>query len=391
MSLTREPVRELELDPRLGDRIRVQDLGDGRQTMTMSMGPQHPSTHGVLRVVLTLDGETVVDAQPDIGYLHRNWEKIAEYMTYAMTVPFSDRNDYLAAITNELALVQAVEKLTGIEVPERAQILRVIFSELQRITSHLLWFGTFGLDLGAVTPFLHAFTAREYCYRLFEKATGARFLYGYLRIGGMRNDVPDGWLDDLLSFLDQLERTYWPEFMRLLIDNAIFIRRTKGIGVLKPEDAVAYAASGPVLRGSGIRHDVRKADNYLPYDRFEFDIPVGENGDVYDRAVVRMYEMLESAKIIRQAVKELPDGPVMAKVPRAIRPYGEVYHRVEGPRGEVGVYLVAAGDTNAYRARWRSPCFVNLQLLPLLARGHLVADVVAIIGSIDIVLGEVDR
>ena len=391
MSLTREPVQPLELDPRLGDRVRIETLDGGRQTMTMSMGPQHPSTHGVLRVVLSLDGETVVDAQPDIGYLHRNWEKIAEYMTYAMTVPFSDRNDYLAAITNELALVQAVEKLTGLEVPERAQILRVIFSELQRITSHLLWFGTFGLDLGAVTAFLHAFTAREYCYHLFERATGARFLYAYLRIGGLRNDVPDGWIEDLLSFLDQLENTYWPEFMRLLIDNAIFIRRTRGIGVLKPEVAVAYGASGPVLRGSGIKYDVRKADNYLPYDRFEFDIPVGTNGDVYDRALVRMYEILESIKIIRQAVKELPDGPVMAKVPRAIRPYGEVYHRVEGPRGEVGVYLVAAGDTNAYRARWRSPCFVNLQLLPLLARGHLVADVVAIIGSIDIVLGEVDR
>ncbi|MFO7246164.1 MAG: NADH-quinone oxidoreductase subunit D [Bacillota bacterium] len=360
--------------------------------MLVNFGPQHPSTHGVLRVLLTLEGETVIDAQPDIGYLHRNWEKIVEGWTYAMVVPFSDRNDYLAAICNEQAVVGAVERLMGIEVPERGQFLRVLVFELQRLTSHLIWFGTFAMDMGATTAFLHAFRERERCYSLFEEITGARLLYNYLRIGGLRNDVPDSWLKKLEQFLDDFEKEAYPSYWDLVINNEIFRVRTKGIGVITPEQAIAYGASGPVLRGSGIRWDLRKVDPFLPYDQFEFDIPVGTNGDAYDRAIVRMKEMMESVKIIRQVMKRLPDGPVMAKLPRALRPpKGQVYNRVESPRGEVGVYLISDGGTGPYRIKWRSPCFTHLMLLPVMARGHLVADLVTCIGSIDIVLGEVDR
>lgn len=370
----------------------MDEHGGDRKRMLINFGPQHPSTHGVLRVLLTLEGETVVDAQPDIGYLHRNWEKIVEGWTYPMVIPFSDRNDYLAAIANEQAVVGAIEKLMEVEVPERGQYLRLLVFELQRITSHLIWFGTFAMDMGATTAFLHAFRERERCYSLFEEITGARLLYNYLRIGGLRNDVPDAWLQKLEKFLDDFENEAYPSYWDLVINNEIFVRRTKGIGVITPEQAIAYGASGPVLRGSGIRWDLRRSDPFLPYDEFEFDIPVGENGDAYDRAIVRMKEMAESVKIIRQVLKRLPDGPVMAKLPRALRPpKGEVYNRVESPRGEIGVYLISDGKPNPYRIKWRSPCFTHLMLLPEMSRGHLVADLVTCIGSIDIVLGEVDR
>src|SRR5690606_2048996 len=255
-----------------------------------------------------------------------------------------------------------------------------------------IWFGTFAMDMGATTAFLHAFRERERCYSLFEEITGARLLYNYLRIGGLRNDVPDSWLKKLEQFLDDFEKEAYPSYWDLVINNEIFRVRTKGIGVITPEQAIAYGASGPVLRGSGIRWDLRKVDPFLPYDQFEFDIPVGTNGDAYDRAIVRMKEMMESVKIIRQVMKRLPDGPVMAKLPRALRPpKGQVYNRVESPRGEVGVYLISDGGTGPYRIKWRSPCFTHLMLLPVMARGHLVADLVTCIGSIDIVLGEVDR
>ena len=379
------------MEQALGRAFR-EELEGERRRMLINFGPQHPSTHGVLRVLLTVEGETILDAQPDIGYLHRNWEKIVEGWTYPMVIPFSDRNDYLAAICNEQAVVGAMEKLLEIEVPERAQYLRVLVFELQRLTSHLLWYGAFGLDIGATTPFLHAFRDRERCYSLFEEITGARLLYNYLRIGGLRNDVPDSWLEKLSRFLDDFERNSYPAYWDLLINNEIFIRRTKGVGVITPEQAIAYGASGPVLRGSGIKWDLRRADPFLPYDKFEFDIPVGENGDAYDRAVVRMKEMLESIKIMRQVMNRLPDGPVMGKVPRVIRPpKGQVYNRVESPRGEVGVYLISDGKPNPYRIKWRSPCFTHLMLLPEMSRGHLVADLVICIGSLDIVLGEVDR
>lgn len=363
-----------------------------RRQMTVNFGPQHPSTHGVLRVLMTIDGETITEAQSDIGYLHRNWEKIVEGWTYPMVIPFSDRNDYLAAIANEQAVTGAIEKLMEIEVPERAQLLRLLVFEFQRITSHLIWFGTFGLDIGAVSPFLHAFRDREQCYSLFEKLTGARLLYNYLRVGGLRNDVPPGWLAEVSDFLDYLERESWPQFMDLLVNNEIFIRRTRGVGVLSAEDAVAWGASGPVLRGSGVNWDLRKHDPFLPYDRVEFDVQVQQEGDALARCLVRMQEMKESIRIIRQVIQQLPDGPVMAKMPRVIRPpKGEVYHRVESPRGEIGVYLISDGGPKPYRIKWRAPSFVHLQLLPLLAKNHLIADLVIIIGSLDVVLGEVDR
>lgn len=379
------------MEQALGKAYLEEQAGE-RKRMLINFGPQHPSTHGVLRVLLTLEGETVIDAQPDIGYLHRNWEKIVEGWTYPMVIPFSDRNDYLAAIANEQAVAGAIEKLMEIEVPERGQYLRLLVFELQRITSHLIWFGTFAMDMGATTAFLHAFRERERCYSLFEEITGARLLYNYLRIGGLRNDVPDAWLRKLEQFLDDFENEAYPSYWDLVIHNEIFIRRTKGIGVITPEQAIAYGASGPVLRGSGIRWDLRRVEPFLPYDEFEFDIPVGENGDAYDRAIVRMKEMAESVKIIRQVLKRLPDGPVMAKLPRALRPpKGQVYHRVESPRGEVGVFLISDGKPNPYRIKWRSPCFTHLMLLPEMSRGHLIADLVTCIGSIDIVLGEVDR
>lgn len=368
------------------------ELEGERRNMLINFGPQHPSTHGVLRVLLTVEGETVIDAQPDIGYLHRNWEKIVEGWTFPMVVPFSDRNDYLAAIANEQAVVSAVERLMEIDVPERAKYLRLLVFELQRIASHLMAVGTFGMDMGAVTPFLYAWRDREKIYSLFEELTGARMLYNYLRIGGLRNDVPDGWLQRLEEFLDYFENQAYPQYWDVLLKNEIFIRRTKGVAVLSKEDAIAYGASGPVLRGSGIKWDLRKQDPFLPYDKIEFDVPVGENGDAYDRTIVRAREMKESIKIIRQVLKLLPDGPVMAKMPRALRPpKGHVISRTESPRGEIGVYLVSDGKPNPYRIKWRAPSFVHLQLLPLISRGHLIADLVVCIGSLDVVLGEVDR
>lgn len=373
-------------------RIAEKELEAGRRNMLINFGPQHPSTHGVLRVLLTVEGETILDAQPDIGYLHRNWEKIVEGWTYPMVIPLSDRNDYLAALANEKAVVDAIERLMEIEVPERARYLRLLVFELQRILSHLMAVGTFAMDLGAVTPFLYAWREREMIYALMEELTGARMLYNYFRIGGLRNDVPDGWFKKLENFLDYFENEAYPTYWDLVLKNDIFIRRTKGIAVLSPENAIAYGASGPVLRGSGIKWDLRTQDTSLPYDKVEFDIPVGENGDAYDRTLCRAREMKESVRIIRQVLKLIPDGPVMAKLPRALRPpKGHVFTRTESPRGEIGVYLISDGKPNPYRIKWRAPSFVHLQLLPLLAKGHLIADLVVCIGSLDVVLGEVDR
>lgn len=364
----------------------------GRRLMTINMGPQHPSTHGVLRLIVTLDGEIVVKVVPDIGFLHRNFEKIVEGWAYPGIVPFSDRNDYLSAITNEIAVCLAVEQLAEIEVPPRATYLRVLFSELQRIISHLLFYGTFGLDLGAFTPFMYAFREREWGYTLMEKATGARMLYAYNRLGGLRNDVSDGWLRELERFLDYVERQAWPEYMGLLIENEIYIERTKGVGRITPEQAIAWGASGPMLRGAGVPWDLRKTQPYLVYDRFEFDIPVGRNGDVYDFAMVRMLEIKESIRIIRQVLRVLPDGPVLGRVRPNLRPRpGDYYSRVESPRGEVGVFLVSDGTGKPYRLKWRAPSFCHLQLLPLMAQGGKVADLIACVGSLDVIMGECDR
>jgi NADH-quinone oxidoreductase subunit D len=362
------------------------------QLMTLNLGPQHPSTHGVLRVVVTLDGEEVVDAQPDIGYLHRNFEKIVEAWALPGVVPFSDRNDYLAAIANEVCVCEAIETLGEVELPDRAKWLRVLFCELQRIISHELWYGAFGMDLGAFTPFLYGWRDREWGYLLMEKATGARMLYGYNRLGGLRNDVSEAWLRELERYLDFMEKQAWPEYMGLLVENEIFRVRTRGVGVLPAEVAVAWGASGPMLRGSGVRRDLRRDAPILVYDKLEFDVPVGEAGDNYDRTLVRMQEIKESIRIIRQVLRDLPDGPVMGKVRPNVRPRkGAYYSRVESPRGEIGVYLVSDGGPKPYRLKWRAPTFSHLQLVPYLARGGKVADLIASLGSIDVVMGEVDR
>lgn len=360
------------------------------EELFVNMGPQHPSTHGVLRVLATLDGEVVSSANCDIGYLHRCFEKIAEKRSINMIIPYTDRTDYLAAITDELAFVLAVEKLLGVEVPERAQYIRFIFTELQRIASHLVWFGAFALDLGATTPFLYAWRERENLLTVFEETTGARMLYNYMRVGGVRNDVPPGFVEKTSRFLDEFESRL-KEYQDLLTGNAIFEARTKGIGKLTADEAIAYGASGPVLRGSGVAYDIRKADPYLVYPRYDFAVPVGTNGDCYDRYIVRMREMEESLKLVRHGLADLPAGAYMGDAPRRVKLTGDTYVRVESPRGEVGCYLVGGGTDVPYRLKWRAPGFVHLQLVDKMSRGRLLADMVANIGSLDIVMGEVDR
>lgn len=360
------------------------------EELLVNMGPQHPSTHGVLRVLARLDGERIVDCSCDIGYLHRCFEKIAEKRTLPQVIPYTDRTDYLAAISMELAFVLAVEKLLKIEVPERAQYIRFIMNELQRIASHLMWFGAFALDLGATTGFLYAWREREKLLDIFESVCGARMLYNYFRIGGVRNDVFGGFYDAVNRFLDDLEAKL-NDYHRLITGNRIFEARTKGVGVLSAADAIAYGASGPVLRASGVPYDIRKADPYLVYDRYDFNVPVGTNGDCYDRYMVRMKEIPESIKLVRYGLRDMPRGELMGNVPRRLRIEGDTYARIESPRGEVGCYLVGDGSDVAYRVKWRAPGFVHLQLLGHLCRGHMIADVVANIGSLDIVMGEVDR
>lgn len=366
------------------------EAGYRTEDLLVNMGPQHPSTHGVLRVILKLDGEQVVDAEGDVGYLHRCFEKIAEKRPLNQVIPYTDRTDYLAAISDELCFVLAVEKLLEVEVPERATYIRFIMSELQRIASHLIWFGAFALDLGATTAFLYAWRERERLLDIFEAVTGARMLYNYLRIGGVRNDIFDGFQNAVEHFLSDLEEKL-EDYHKLITGSAIFESRTKGVGPLSPELAVAYGASGPVLRASGVSYDLRRDDPYLVYDRYDFHVPVGKNGDCYDRYIVRLEEMRESIKLVRLGMRDLPGGEILGKVPRRIKLSGDVYSRIESPRGEVGCYLVGDGTDQAYRLKWRSPCFVHLQLLGPLGRGGLVADLVANIGSLDIVMGEVDR
>jgi NADH-quinone oxidoreductase subunit D len=361
------------------------------EEMVLNMGPQHPSTHGVLRVILKLDGETVTDLDCDIGYLHRGVEKIAEQDTYAMITPYWDRLDYVAAISNDLCYVEGVEKLLQVEVPKRAEYLRVILTELQRIASHLLWLGTHAMDIGAVTVLLYAFREREEILKIFEDFIGARLTAHAFRIGGLWWDAYPEFerrVRDLLKILPaRIE-----EYETLLNANRIWLQRTVGIGIITAEDAINLSLTGPALRGSGVKYDVRKAQPYSAYADFEFEIPVGENGDTYDRYLVRMEEIKQSALIIEQALDRLPEGPVMAKVPKVIKPpVGDVYHSIEAPKGEIGVYLVSDGTGKPYRMRIRPPSYINLQSLKRMSIGHLVADVVAIIGTLDIVLGEVDR
>ncbi|PYP85913.1 MAG: NADH-quinone oxidoreductase subunit D [Blastocatellia bacterium AA13] len=361
------------------------------EEMVINMGPQHPSTHGVLRVILKLDGETVKDLDCDIGYLHRGVEKIAEHDTYAMITPYWDRLDYVAAVSNDLCYVGGVEKLLGIEVPRRAEYLRVALTELQRIASHLLWLGTHAIDIGAVTVLLYAFREREEILKIFEDFIGARLTAHAFRIGGLWWDAYPEFEKRVRDFLKILPGRI-DEYETLLNANRIWLSRTVGIGVLPADEAINLSLTGPVLRGSGVKYDLRRAQPYSVYPEFDFEIPIGENGDTYDRYLVRMAEIRQSIIIIEQALDGLPEGPVMAKVPKVIKPpVGEVYFGIEAPKGEIGVYLVSDGTTKPYRMRIRPPAFINLQSLRRLSIGHLVADVVALIGTIDIVLGEVDR
>ena len=359
--------------------------------MVINMGPQHPSTHGVLRIVLRLDGETVVDSKPVVGYLHRGIEKLSENKTYGQITPLTDRLDYIASFSENLGYIGAVEKLLGIDVPQRANYIRVILAELQRMASHLIWLATHALDIGAMTVFLYCFREREMILDLFESFCGARLTYHAVRIGGLLEDLPEGWVEECRKFCE-IFPSRLKDYEDLLSENRIWLQRTIGIGVISAEDAVNMGLSGPMLRGSGVNWDIRKAMPYAAYRDFDFHVPLGKNGDTYDRYLIRLEEMRQSRRIILQALDKLPDGEIRTKIPRRIKPpAGEAYHSVEGPRGEMGFYLISDGSEKPYRVKFRSPCFVNLQSLPRLIEGHLVADIVAIIGTLDVVLGCVDR
>jgi NADH-quinone oxidoreductase subunit D len=405
-----EPARiEVEESVRLDDHTR-------RDTMTINMGPQHPSTHGVLRLILTLDGETIVKAVPDIGYLHTGIEKTAEAKSYFKALVLTDRMDYLAPLANNLGYSLAVEKLLDISVPEKALYARVILVELQRIASHLVYLASSALDLGAQSVFLYCFRERELILDIFELCSGVRMMTSYIMPGGLQADLPPGFDRKVRDFL-AIFPSRLREYHDLLTNNRLWIDRTKGIAPLSASDALAYGCSGPTLRGSGIAYDVRKAFPYAGYERFEFDIPVGANGDVYDRYLVRMLEMEQSLRIIQQALDGLPEGPWQVDDNKIVPPHkwevssnmealihhfklytegyrppaGEVWVRTESPKGELGFYMVSDGTGRPYRMRVRAPSFANLQALPKMIEGMLLADVVAAIGSIDIVLGEVDR
>ena len=363
------------------------------EKMVLNMGPSHPATHGVLRIVLELDGEIITAARPEIGYLHHGDEKIAENMTYTQFIPYTDRLDYLAPLANNVAYALAVEKLLGIDkdLPPRCQFIRVICCELARISSHLLGLGSYAMDLGALTIFLHTFTEREKIHNLAESLSGARFTTSYTRIGGLSRDLPHGWVDQCRQFCKQVVVNI-DETETLLNRNRIFVDRTQGIGVISREEAINYGLSGPVLRGSNVDHDLRKAQPYLVYDQLQFDVPVGTAGDAYDRYLVRIEEMRQSVRILRQALEKLPEGEVNAKVPRIIKPPpGEAYARVESPRGELACWLISDGGDKPYRMHWRAPSFYNLQAIEHIARGIWVADMVPVIATLDIILGDIDR
>ena len=387
-----------------------------RETITLNIGPQHPSTHGVLRVKVELEGEVVVKCDPIIGYLHRGIEKLMEDRSYHRSLPLTDRIDYLAATANNLGFVLAVEKLLGVEVPERARLIRVIMAELTRISSHLFWLGTHAHDLGAMTPLFYALRDREQIMDLFEEVAGGRLFPSYMRIGGVARDLPEGWTqavrEFVLSFPEKLK-----DCETLLTKNPIWIKRTKGVGVLTIDEVLDYGLSGPMARASGLEWDIRRVDPYCGYDQFDFEIPLGKNGDTYDRYLVRMEEMRQSCRIILQALDRLRPGdisvadPTIAFPPKekvytniealiqhfllvedGIRPpKGEIFHHTEAPKGELGFYIVSDGSSHPVRVRIRTPSFVNLQVLKKMAEGRLISDLIALIGTIDIVLADVDR
>jgi len=359
----------------------------------VNVGPQHPATHGVFRMVLTVSGEKVVDVVPHIGYMHRGAEKLSESMDYRQALIYQDRTEYLAQFNAELCYCLAVEKLAGLEVPERAEHIRVILTELNRITSHYMFVGAFATDLGVYgTAFTYAFREREYIQEIFDAVSGDRMMYGYFRPGGVVWDVTDDFKERVRWVCGQT-RVGIDDIDRLLTKNEIFLTRCLDIGVISKEDAIDYGLSGPMLRACGLSFDLRRAEPYSIYDRFQFDIPTGTRGDVYDRYLVRMEEMRQSVRIVEQALEQMPDGPIMPeKAPRRLRlPPGEVYMRTENPRGEYGIYLVSKGGEKPYRLKIRSSCLSNLTALKQMVVGHYVADAVVILGSVDIVLGEVDR
>ena len=363
----------------------------GADELVLNMGPQHPSTHGVLRVKLKLDGERVRGAECVIGYLHRGVEKIAENRTYQQFAPYVDRMDYVAAVSNGLGYCEAVEKLLNAEAPPRARVIRTILTELQRIASHLVWLGTHALDIGALTPLFYCMREREEILKIFEKYCGARLTTHAFRIGGLQYEAYGGFEKDVERFCLDFERRI-QEYVDLLTGNSIWIGRTRNVGTLNAADCIALGASGPILRAAGVKWDLRKAQPYAAYDQYKFEIPVGTNGDTYDRYMVRIEEMRQSRLICLQAIEKIPEGAIMGKVGKVIKPpAGEVYHSIEAPKGILGYYIVSDGGTQPYRVRIRPPSFINLQALDKMVRGHLVADVVAIIGTLDIVLGEVDR
>jgi NADH-quinone oxidoreductase subunit D len=398
------------------DRLRATTDEVLGEKLVLNMGPSHPATHGVLRLVLELDGEIVTKATPDVGYLHRGDEKIAENMHYNQFVPYTDRLDYLAPLANNVAYALAVEKLMGWELPPRGQAIRVICCELARISSHLLGIGAFAMDTGAMTVFLYTFTEREKIYNLCELISGARFTTSYTRIGGQTRDLPEAFFPAVRAFLDgfvpQLD-----EVDRLLSRNRIFVERTRDIGVIDRETAIDYGLTGPNLRGSGVEHDLRKKRPYLGYANYEFDVPIGSVGDCYDRYLVRMEEMRQSVRILNQAIAKLPDGPINVEDPKNFpprktevltkmeelihhfivhtegvdAPAGEIYFGAENPKGELGFYINSRGGGTPHRLKIRAPSFVNLSVLPKLLPGHMMSDVVSILGSLDFVMGECDR
>src|SRR4051812_12797508 len=405
--------------------VAPEDQEVSGEKMVLNMGPSHPATHGVLRIILELDGEIITKAVPDVGYLHRGDEKIAENMTYTQFIPYTDRLDYLAPLSNNVAYALAVEKLVGIDkqLPLRCQYIRVLCCELARISAHLLGLGAFAMDVGALTVFLHTFTQRETLYNLFEALTGARFTTSYTRIGGVARDLPPGWLDAVRKFCDEVVVNF-DESEKLLTRNRIFVDRTRDVGIIAKEDAIDYGLTGPNLRGSGVDYDLRKAHPYLIYDQLQFDIPTGSVGDCHDRYLVRMEEMRQSVRIIRQCIEKIPGGadnttkepvnvpdgkvvlPPKKKVLSSMEelihqfmlvtqgvnaPPGEIYFGAENPKGELGFYINSKGGGTPNRLKIRAPSFVNLSIVPHVMPGHMISDVVAILGSIDFVMGECDR
>jgi NADH-quinone oxidoreductase subunit D len=413
-------VRDIQiLEPAAHVAAGAEELQDIQgEKMVLNMGPSHPSTHGVLRIILELDGEVITKAAPDVGYLHRGDEKIAENMTYTQFIPYTDRLDYLAPLANNVAYALAVEKLLGIDrqLTPRCQFIRVICCELARISSHLLGMGAFAMDVGAITVFLHTFTEREKIYNLCESLTGARFTTSYTRIGGLSRDLPPGWVDQCRKFLNEVVVNI-DETETFLTRNRIFVDRTRGVGAISREAAIDYGLTGPNLRGSGVEHDLRKAHPYLVYDQLQFDVPVGTAGDCYDRYRVRIEEMRQSVRLLHQCLDKLPGGPVNVSDPKITlppkdrvltkmeelihhfinvtqgvnAPPGEVYFGAENPKGELGFYIHSKGGGTPHRMKIRSPSFVNLSILSHLLPGHMISDTSAILGSFDFVMGECDR